>query len=198
MTTNNVISVSFQQASSAYQALSDLKELDGRGQISMRGAAVVERSQDGQLTIKDQIQDDQLEGTATGGLLGLIIGILGGPFGVLIGGATGLLVGSLFDLDDSADEGSVLAAISNTVRPGQTVLLAVVDEHSEEVLDNAMAGLGGRVLRRSVNDVEAEIASAEEAQRAAQHEARAKLRAEHRQQFSDDVHTKVDALVAKL
>jgi uncharacterized membrane protein len=178
--------------------LSDLKGLDGRGQISMRGAAVVERSQDGQLTIKDQIQDDQLEGTATGGLLGLIIGILGGPFGVLIGGATGLLVGSLLDLDDSADEGSVLAAISNTVRPGQTVLLAVVDEQSDDVLDSAMAGLDGRVLRRSVNDVEAEIASAEEAQRAAQHEARAKLRAEHRQQLSDDVHTKVDALVAKL
>ena len=198
MTTNNVIAVSFEQASSAYQALSNVKELDSRGEISIRGAAVVERSQDGRLTIKDRVEDAHVEGTATGGLLGLIIGILGGPFGVLIGGATGLLIGSLFDLDDTADEGSVLAAISNTIRPGETVLLTVVDEHGDEVLDNAMASLGGRLLRRSVNDVESEIAAAEEAQRAAQRQARASLRAERRQELNGEIHTKVDALMAKL
>lgn len=198
MTTDNVIAVSFKQDSSAYQALSEVKELDGRGQVSIRGAAVVERSQDGELTVKDQVQDAHLEATATGGLLGLILGILGGPFGVLIGGASGLLIGSLFDLDDTADEGSVLAAISNTIRPGQTVLLTVVEERDNEALDSAMARLGGRVLCRSVSDVESEIAAAEEAQRTAQREARAKLRAERQQQLSDQVHTKLDALMAKL
>jgi uncharacterized membrane protein len=198
MTTNNVIAVSFEEASAAYQALSKVKELDSSGQISIRGADVVERSQDGQLTIKDHVEDAHVEGTATGGLLGLIVGILGGPFGVLIGGATGLLIGSLFDLDDTADEGSVLAAISNTIRPGQTVLLTIVDEEGDQVLDNAMAGLGGRVLRRGVNDVESEIAAAEEAQRAAQRQARTSLRAERRQQLNGQIHTKVDALMAKL
>jgi hypothetical protein len=42
---------------------------------------------------------------------------------------------------------------------GQTVVLAEVDEQNDEVVDQAMARLGGRVLRRSVDDVEAEIAA---------------------------------------
>jgi uncharacterized membrane protein len=119
MAANNVIEVSFQQNSSAYEALSKLKELDGRGQVSVNGAAVVERDQDGHLAVKDETQDSQMQGTATGGLIGLIVGILGGPFGVLIGGATGLLVGSLFDLEDADDQESVLAEISNAVKPAR-------------------------------------------------------------------------------
>jgi hypothetical protein len=34
--------------------------------------------------------------------MGLLLGILGGPFGLLIGGSTGLMVGSLFDLAPAA------------------------------------------------------------------------------------------------
>ena len=198
MATDNVIAVSFKDNSSAYEALSKLKELDGQGQVSVKGAAVVERDQDGHLAVKDETGDAQMQGTATGGLIGLIVGILGGPFGVLIGGATGLLVGSLFDLEDADDEESVLAEISNTVRPGQTVLLAEVSEQSDEVVDNAMSELDGDALRRSVEDVEGEIAAADEAQRAAKREARTKLRAERRQHISDDAHAKVAALKAKL
>jgi uncharacterized membrane protein len=198
MAANNVIEVSFQQNSSAYEALSKLKELVGQGQVSVSGAAVVERDQDGHLVVKDETQDAQMQGTATGGLIGLIVGILGGPFGVLIGGATGLLVGSLFDLEDADDQESVLAEISNAVKPGQTVLLAVVAELSDEVVDTAMSELAGTVLRRSVEDVEAEIAAADEAQRAAKREARAKLRTERREHFSAQARAKVDALKAKL
>lgn len=198
MSTDNVLAISFEQDNSAYEALSNLKELDGQGQISLKGASVVVRSEDGHLTVKDEVQDPHLEGTATGGLIGLLVGIIGGPFGILIGGGTGLLVGSLFDMDDLADEGSALAVISDTIRPGQTVLLAAVSEQSDEVIDNAMARLDGRIVRRSVADVEDEISTAEEAQRAAKREARATLRAEHRQHTSDEVHAKVDALKAKV
>jgi uncharacterized membrane protein len=198
MTANNVITVSFKQDNSAYQALSRLKELDDQGQISLAGAAIVERGQDGQLTVKDQVQDPHIEGAATGGLLGLLVGILGGPFGILIGGATGLMVGSLFDLDDVVDEGSALATISTSIRPGDTVLLAAASEPSSAVIDSAMDALGGSVVRRSIVDVEAEIAAAEEAQRAAKREARAKLRADHRRQLGDEIHAKVDAMAAKL
>jgi uncharacterized membrane protein len=60
--------------------------------------AVVVRGEDGQVIEKDRIESTFLPGTAGGGLTGLLIGIIGGPLGVLIGGASGLFVGSLFDL----------------------------------------------------------------------------------------------------
>ena len=114
----NVIAVTFNEEASAYEALSRLKDLDSRGDIDVHGAAVVAREQDGTIAEKDEFGEDNYEGTAGGGLIGLLIGVLGGPLGVLIGGATGVLVGSLFDMDDDDETDSVLSQISNAIRVG--------------------------------------------------------------------------------
>jgi uncharacterized membrane protein len=82
----NVISVSFDPDSNAYAALTELKQLDSQGQLSVEAAAVVVRGADGELVVKERVGDVEFEGAAGGGLLGLLIGILGGPLGVLIGG----------------------------------------------------------------------------------------------------------------
>src|SRR5690242_14114228 len=95
----NVIAVAFDEDVTAYAALSKLKELDSQDQIEMHEALVAQRGADGTIAVKDRVDSDELVGTAGGGLTGLLVGILGGPLGVLIGGSTGLLVGSLFDLD---------------------------------------------------------------------------------------------------
>ena len=95
----NVLVITFGEDPSndknAYLALTDLKELDSQHQVKLTGGAVVSRDPDGRVDVKAQIgQDPAYGGTATGGLIGLLVGILGGPLGVLLGGATGLLVGS--------------------------------------------------------------------------------------------------------
>jgi len=197
MTGANVIVVSFAEDRSAYEAFTNLKELDEQGQLSIKDAAVVQRGDDGRMVTKDSVDSEQLAGTATGGLIGLLVGILGGPFGVLIGGATGLLIGSLYDIDDAEETESVLAQISSAIRPGQTVVLAEVGEPSDEVVDQAMARLGGTVLRRSVDDVEAEIAAAEHAERAAKREARKQLLETRRSRAKEDIRRIVDALKAR-
>ena len=198
MAGENVVVVSFAEDSSAYEAFTNLKELDEQGQVSIRSAAIVRRGDDGQIATKDSVDNNQLTGTATGGLIGLLIGILGGPFGVLIGGATGLLIGSLYDMDDAEDTESVLAEISSAIRPGQTVVLAEVDEQSDEVVDQAMARLGGTVLRRSVEDVEAEVAAAQDAARAAKREARKQLLETRSSRAKEEIRRIVDALKAKV
>jgi uncharacterized membrane protein len=195
---DNVLAVTFEEDSKAYEALTTVKQLDAQDQINLAAAAVVVRTDDGRLETKDQVGDDGIEGTATGGLIGLIIGILGGPFGVLLGGATGLLVGSLFDLADDDDTESALEELSRSAQVGRTTLLAQVNEQSPEVVDTAMARLGGTVLRRSMDDVEAEIAAAEDAQRAAKKAARKQLREQRRAQAKEKIHAKIEELKAKL
>jgi len=194
----NVISVSFDPDSNAYAALTALKELDSQGRLSLQEAAVVVRGDDGQIVVKDRVGSYDFAGTARGGLLGLVIGILGGPLGVLIGGTYGLLVGSLVDLDEAEESDSVLTQISASLRPGHTALLAEVTEQSPEVVDTAMAGLGGTVLRRSVYDVEAEIAAAEKAQHDAKRAAAKELRRGRRERTKQQVDAKVEQLKAKL
>jgi uncharacterized membrane protein len=197
MAGEDVIVVSFAEDGSAYEAFTNLKELDEQGQVSVEGAAIVQREEDGRIVTKDSVDSKQFAGTATGGLIGLLVGILGGPFGVLIGGATGLLIGSLYDSKDADETESVLAQISSAMRPGQTVVLAEVGEPSDEVVDQAMARLGGTVLRRSVEEVEAEIAAAEHAERAARREARKELLETRRSRAKEEIRRMVDALKAR-
>ena len=197
-TLQNVIAVGFDADASAYEALTRLKELDSQGQIWLRTAAIVMRDPDGTIEEKDEVSSNGWSGTAGGGLLGLLIGVIGGPLGVLIGGATGLLLGSLFDLDEIDDSQSVLSDISRSVRVGHTSLLAELGEQSDEVVDAAMARLGGTVVRRSTADVEMELAAAEDAQHEAKKKARKELREARREKRQAEAHDKVEALKAKL
>ena len=182
----------------AYQALTDLKQLDSQGQIKIAGGAVVTRDPDGRVDVKSEVGNDPYTGTATGGVIGLLVGIIGGPLGVLLGGATGVLVGSLFDIDDVETTESVLGDISKQVHPTRTAVLAQVTEQSPEVIDTAMARLGGEVLRRPVVDVEQEIAAAQEAQRKAKREARKELQQARLEKHKEDAHAKVQELKSKL
>ena len=82
---------------------------------------------------------------------------------MLLGGTYGALVGSLFDIDDVETTESVLSEISKQVQPTRTAVLAQVNEQSPEVIDAAMARLGGQIMRRPVFEVEQEIAAAQDA-----------------------------------
>ena len=199
---DNVLVVTFgedaEKDQNAYQALTDLKQLDSQGQIKIAGAAVVSRDPDGRVDVKSEVGDAPYAGTASGGLVGLLVGIIGGPLGVLIGGTYGMLVGSLFDIDDAETTESVLGAISKQVQPTRTALLAQVTEQSPDVIDAAMARLGGEVMRRSAVDVENEIAAAEEAQRKARREARKELHSARVEKTKADGHAKVEELKSRL
>lgn len=198
---NNVLVVTFGEDAhkdqNAYQALTDLKQLESQGQIGIAGAAVVTRDGEGRVDIKSDVGDDPYAGTASGGLIGLLVGIIGGPLGMLIGGAYGMLVGSLFDLNEVDTTESVLGEISKQVQPTRTAVLAQVTEQSPEVIDAAMARLGGEVLRRPTMAVEEEIAAADEAQLKAEHEARKELHKARVATTKADAHAKVEELKSK-
>src|SRR6185503_18568269 len=91
---DNVLVISFgddpENDRNAYQALTDLKQLDSQDQIKITGAAVVTRDSDGRVDIKTDVGEDPYNGTASGGVIGLLVGIIGGPLGMLLGGAYGM------------------------------------------------------------------------------------------------------------
>src|SRR3954454_7770358 len=200
--TDNVLLVTFgpdpNKDSNAYQALTDLKQLDTQKHVEVVDAAVVERDLDGHVNIKSETGDQGYVDTATGGVLGVLIGVLGGPVGVLVGGAAGLLAGTAADEDAGDEKQSVIEDISKQLHPTRTAVIAQVSEPSPEVIDTAMERVGGSVLRRPVDEVEDEIAAAEDAQREAQKEARKRLRKAHNDKDKAEVRKTVDALKSKL
>ncbi|MBV8218760.1 MAG: DUF1269 domain-containing protein [Solirubrobacterales bacterium] len=194
----NVIAVTFEEEANAFEAFSRLKELNSRDDIDLHGAAVVVREDNGKLVEKDEYEEDNYEDTVGGGLLGLLVGVLGGPIGILVGGAAGVLVGSLFDEDEDDETDSALGQISSRIRVGPPGLLADVSESGPEAIDAVMAHLNGTMLRRSFLDVEAELAAAEDAQRAAKKKARHELREAREKQHKAAVDAKLAELKAKL
>jgi uncharacterized membrane protein len=206
MATENVVLVTFEEESTAYQAASVLKEASAEGRIDLHAVAVVQRMEDGTLRVKEGDADDFPVGTwtggvlggTTGGIIGLTLGTLGGPLGLLLGGAYGALLGSLIDLDTADEAESVLGTMARAIEPGKTAVLAAATEPAVEVVDGEMERLGGEVVRRPVAEVEAEIAAAEEAARSAEEEARRKLREERSDERKEKVQQKIDELKGRL
>ena len=199
---DNVLVVTFgddpEHDTNAYQALTELRQLDSQGQIKIAGAAVVTRDTGGRVDVKSEVGNDSYVGSASGGIIGLLVGIIGGPVGMLLGGTYGALVGSLVDINDIATTDSVLGEISNQVQPTRTAVLAHVIEQSPEVIDTAMARLGAQVMRRPVFEVEQEIAAAQDAERKAEREARSELRKARLEKGKEDADAKVEELKSKL
>lgn len=189
MSDNNVIAVSFEDRSAAYQALSELKGAGMEGRVDVLAATIATRDESGRLDTPEAM--DNLSGAATAGgsLIGLMIGVIGGPIGMLFGWTGGLLVGAAFDVRRADQSDSVLAQISRSIPVGGTAVVAQVNEHAVEVVDSLMTELGGTVYRRPADAVLAELVAAEDAYRQAQkdaeHAARELRKAERRQNLEE-------------
>jgi len=202
---HNVIAVTFEEDSKAYQALNVLRRADDEGRVGVRGAVVVKREPDG--TIHYQEGEDSVigVGTAGGSLVGMLVGVLGGPVGVLIGLGTGMAVGAAVDLDRADEADDVLSQMSESIPLGTTALVAELDESAVEVVDGEMAVLGGIVIRRPAEEVLAELEAAEEAAEASEKEARRVMReakkaerAQKREQSKEQWDERMSALRDKL
>ena len=196
--TENVVVVRFTDPSKAYQAMSVLKECAAEGRIGLESAAIVERTETGELHIPEGTDNVDLLGTASGSLLGMLIGVLGGPVGVLVGWGSGALVGGAFDIDHAVTSDEALTVLGRALPPGSTAVMASVNEPAVEVIDGEMEKLDGEVTRRPTFEVMAELEAAEDAAEAAAREARRTLREERKTDMKAGLDERVGKLKEKL
>jgi uncharacterized membrane protein len=192
-----IVAVSFVDRGKAKEGLERLRNLELRGQVAIEGLALITRDEDGRI-FESHLTGEPWAGRAGGGLVGVLIGILGGPLGMLLGASAGVLIGAMADGREVDEAESVLADFSKSLEVGQAAVVAELVERDPAIVDSAMSELGGRVLRRSAADVEAEVAVAEEAQRKAEKEAREQLLKARHEMHKDEVHAKVEEMKAKL
>ncbi|HZQ64894.1 MAG TPA: DUF1269 domain-containing protein [Gaiellaceae bacterium] len=198
MPKENVIVVKFAEQSSAYQALSVLKQCNAEGRIELDSAAVVERTAAGELRVPETADNAGLEGMASGSLIGMLVGVLGGPLGVLLGWGAGAMIGGTFDVDRAVTSDEALTTLGRAIPPGSTALIASVSEAAVEVIDGEMSKLGGEVTRRSAADVMDELEAAEEAAEAAAREARRAVHEKRKAEVVATLNERVATLKEKL
>jgi uncharacterized membrane protein len=177
----NFLVVDFPQASAAFEAFSALRSVAG-----IEAAAVVARDKEGHLSVPESTGGGS-SGFWRGSIIGALVGVLGGPFGVLLGWSAGALIGTEYDWSKTMDDTDNLSVLSDRIQPGSNVLMVEATESDEASLDAVMAGLQGHVVRIPASEVAAEVEQAEKQGKEAARLAR-KARREERH---DAIHAKV-------
>lgn len=158
-----VIIMNFDVESQAYQAFSEIKKLYAERQIKGEQMAVVTHTNDGahQFKINDFLDFTGSDHTSKDSLIGMVIGILGGPLGVLLGWFAGSLIGATQDAKEIQGAQSIFQFMTEKIEVGQTGLMLIGDEEDNRPLNHlVMNELGGEITRLEYEDVTAEIEKA--------------------------------------
>ncbi len=190
-----MVLANYKVESEAYQALSELKRDTANANYKISQAMIVKR-ENGKLNVMDGFVNGVAAGDDTwmGGLLGGLIGILGGPIGVLLGGGVGMLVGGAVDAGEMADDISLLEKAGDSIADGETAIILLAQEAYETALTAKLNNFDVSITRLDAAEVAAEVEHAKEVERQMAKETREKLRAERTEAFRETVAKKSDEL----
>ncbi len=181
--------VIFNNGTKAYEGSHALLKLDQEGSIAVYAEAVIQKNNDGTVSIK-KAEDGFPLGTFGGTAIGSLIGLLGGPVGAVAGAAIGATAGLFSDLYVADVDADFLSEVAASLTPGKFAVVADVSEEWITPVDATMEALGGVVLRtpkqyfeeqrraREIAALKAEInaTKAELAQVRAEHKAKVQAR----------------------
>lgn len=159
-----VIIMHFEVESQAYQAFSEAKKLVVEKQIKGEQMAVVTHVNEGahQFKIDDFIDFTGSNHTAKTSMIGMLIGILGGPLGILLGWFAGSILGASQDAKEIQGAQTVFEHMTKQIGEGETGLILIAEEDDNRPLNQlVMNELGGEITRLDFDDVETEIANAQ-------------------------------------
>ena len=182
----NIVAAIFEVESEGYQAISTLSKTPIINETSILQMALVKR-ENGALKVCESFDSGihTSDDTVVGGLLGGMLGILGGPLGVLLMGSYGALAGSLMDAGDALDSATVMEKVAEKLQDGEVALVALVDEVNEAELDDRLNAFKVIIARFDAVVVAEEVEQAAEAQQEMERLARKELRAAKKEARKD-------------
>jgi uncharacterized membrane protein len=148
---DRMLVVVFDNETKAYEGKKALRQLDGDGSITVYGHAVLVKNPDGTATVK-QSDDSGPFGTLVATALGSIIGLPGGPAGVAIGAAVGLVAGGTVDLDRARIGEDFIDDVAKVLLPNRVAVVAEIEEDLTSPVDTRMEEIGGTVFRRALSE----------------------------------------------
>jgi uncharacterized membrane protein len=138
----------FKDEEAAQRALNALKQGRNDG-VHMSEAAVLQKGQDGALHIKETSDMGPLKGAFIGALLGAGVGVLLGPIG--LAAFTGAGIGAVAaELRDSGFNDARLNHFGESLTPGSSAIIAVIERPSIEQAEALIAGEAATVLKVTV------------------------------------------------
>jgi len=145
-----VIVASFKEEEKAIKALHKLVELDSFGDISIYDRMMVRKKANGDYEILKEDGSNEWR-TITGMAVGGLIGLLGGPVGVVVGMCTGTVIGGISESSHYNLEGDFLAKIEKSMPVGEISIVAEIDEYSIGFIETYLKPFGAKILKSDVD-----------------------------------------------
>ena len=149
----DMVGLVFEDQAKADEIMAFIRDLHARGTIRVRNAALLAKSADGKISVKERhdldAKNGAIGGVVLGGVLGLItggIGIVAAPvFGAGIGAVTGRVVDRGFD-------DNFLKSLAERLQPGRSGLLLIVQSEWRVPLRDALKGRADIILQHELTD----------------------------------------------
>ena len=141
-----VIVAEFQNEKAADLALMNLKAEQKKKAFTIKDAAIIQKDPSGKLHVKETADSGSGKGAGIGLLAGGAIGLIGGPLGLILWGATGALAGGVAaKLHDSGIKNDELRKIGDELKQGGSALVAVVHPNWTSTVEQELTAAGAQV-----------------------------------------------------
>ncbi len=153
-----MVAITFDGAHTAERALSDLRA--DRDDAWLSEVSIIEHDNDGRYSVKAKnpdVEDRHAgKGAAIGGLTGLFIGAIGGPFGLILWSTTGAMAGGAIGAAKESAFMPMVETLKARLAPGASMLILVGETPALDQLESAVGANPDHVLRQPLTSAQAE------------------------------------------
>jgi len=150
-----VIIAAFKDEHGAEKALRQLQDAKKQHLIDIQNVAILSCDQTGKVTIKEPTDMGATKGAVIGGAVGALAGVLFAPLGLAMAG--GAAIGGITaKLHDSGFKDDRLRQLGDSLQPGTSAILAVIDHTWVRELEAELAQAGANV---ATEEMAADIAN---------------------------------------
>ena len=155
---HNIITAVFQNESEGYQMITELRNAPVTEQAAILQMMLVKCDEKG-LELCDRYEGIATvgKGSLIGGLTGSMIGILGGPLGVLLMGTAGAMTGTMVDTGEAVAGEVLMETVAGKLYKGEVGLIILADEEDESYLDGILSKFPVEILRYDALDIAEEV-----------------------------------------
>jgi uncharacterized membrane protein len=142
----SIVYATYDDEQGARKAFDLLRKAEKEKLIGIESYAIISKDERGKVHVRDQ----RKKTAGTGAIVGAVVGVVGGPVGVVLGagagGAVGYLTGDAVGMPKEAVE-----QIKTSLEPGQSAVIAIVEERSvEDVTEDLQRGQARQMLRHPI------------------------------------------------
>lgn len=150
---STMISLRFNHPLKAQECLLAMLRIAGQESIRIEDAAIVDKDDNGRIRLVQSKDINPGQGASAGGLYGSLIGIIGGPIGMLAGGALGAAAGGLWGkLRDIGIEDDHMKEMGERILPGENLLFLLLQRIDQATLIAELKRFDGELFESTASD----------------------------------------------